>query len=410
MANTFITPTWVTKDVATFWKNNIRLVGQFDRQWDDSYRNRPGGAKIGYTVNVRLPQRFTVTEGQALVQQAILNQTTPITINHQQHVGMGWSSADATLAVEEVQERYTMPAGQSLANKVDVTAGAEVYQSVYFSIGNPGIANSSNKIYLDGVAKLQNVGVPAPFCAVLDPQSQAEILNANLAMFNPSGRIGEYFRSGLFGQDALGIADWYYDPNMPVHTTGTFTTATPIVSGANQTGSTLTTSGMGTYALKKGDVFTITTGPNAVNPVSYADTGFRQEFTLTADVSGTTTATLPISPSIITSGPLQTVTASPANSAPLLFKGATGTASATMAAQTSRQSLIFNEGAFAFVFADLVENLAGARTSMVRSREARISMRWAEQYNIQTDQNPSRVDIIYGVAPVLPYFALRVWS
>jgi hypothetical protein len=37
-------------------------------------------------------------------------------------------------------------------------------------------------------------------------------------------------------------------------------------------------------------------------------------------------------------------------------------------------------------------------------------MRWVEQYNIQTDQNPSRVDTLGGVAPILPYFAVRAWS
>lgn len=409
MPNTFITPTWVTKDVAAFWKNSLKLAGTFDRQWDESFRNKPEGAQIGYTVQARIPQRFTVTEGQALQQQAILNQTVPITINHQQNVGMGWSSAEASLEVEQVQERYTMPAGESLANKVDVTCGAEVYKSVYFAIGTPGSAITLNSTYLDGVAKLQNMGVPDPYCAVLDPKSQAAILNANLSLFNPSKQISEYFTSGQFGADALGVQDWYYDPNMPIHTTGTFTASTPVISGASQTGSSLAISGMGTYALKAGDIFTIA-GVNAVNPVSYADTGELQQFVLTADVSGSSTATLSISPSIITSGQLQTVTGSPANGAALTFLGATGAVSATMAATKSRQSFIFNKGAFAFVMADLKENLAGARTAMARSKTARLSMRWVEQYNIQTDQNPSRVDIIYGVAPVLPYFSLRAFS
>lgn len=407
--NTFITPTWVTKDVASFWKNSLKLVNQFDRQWDESFRNKPEGAQIGYTVQARIPQRFTVTEGQALQQQAILNQTVPITINHQQNVGMGWSSADATLEVEDVQERYTMPAGESLANKVDVTAGAEVYKSVYYSIGAPGTPISSNSTYLDGVAKLQNVGVPAPYCAVLDPKSQAAILNANLALFNPGKQITEYFQSGQFGAEALGIADWYYDPNMPIHTTGTFTASTPAVNGASLVGSTLATDGWGTYALKAGDVFTLD-GVYAVNPVSYANTGDLQQFVMTADLAGSTTATLAFSPSIITSGQLQTVTNAPADNAAITFLGSTGSVGGTMAATASRQSFIMNEGAFAFVMADLKENLAGAKTAMARSKQARVSMRWVEQYNIQTDQNPSRVDIIYGVASVLPYFALRAWS
>ena len=67
------------------------------------------------------------------------------------------------------------------------------------------------------------------------------------------------------------------DPNIPIHTTGTFTSSTPVISGASQTGSTLALSGLGTYAFKAGDSFTVA-GVNAVNPVSYADTGELQQF------------------------------------------------------------------------------------------------------------------------------------
>jgi hypothetical protein len=407
--DTWLTPVWVTKDVAAFWKNEIKFVGQMDRSWDDSFRNKPEGAQIGYTVLARIPQRFTVSEGQALVQQAILNQSVPITINHQQHVGMGWSSADASLEVEEVQERYTMPAGEALGNKVDVVAAAEVFQSVYNFIGSPGVPLSANQTWLNGVALLQNLGVPGPYQAVVDPRTQAAILGANLAQFNPQKQIGEYFRSGLFGEEALGVQEWFYDPNLPTFTTGQFTASTPLVNGSLQTGATLVIQGLGTYSFMAGDAFTIL-GVDSVNPVSYVDTGSLQQFRITAPVSGSGTATLSITPSIITSGQLQTVTVSPANNAQIFFQGATSAVNGTLSPQTSRQSFIGNFKAFAFVMADLKENLAGARTAMARSKSAKISMRWAEQYNIQTDQNPSRVDIIYGVAPVLPYFILQAWS
>lgn len=408
MANTFITPTWVTKDTALFWDNNLKLVGQFDRQWDESFKNKPEGAQIGDTVQVRLPQRWTVTEGQALQQQAILNQTTPITLNHQQNVAMGWSSVQSTLYVEEVRERYTMPAGKALANKCDVTAGAEVYKSVYYQIGSPQTALSDNQTWVNAVAMLQNVGVPQPYCAVVDPLTQAAVVPANFALFNLPGNK-DIFQTGQFASGALGIDEWYYDPNIPTFTTGSFTASTWAVNAASQTGSTLAVDGAGTYALVKGDTFYID-GVYAVNPLSYVTTGQLQAFVLTADVAGSSTATLSFSPSIITSGQLQTVTGSPADNAAITFVGATGTVAATMTATTSRQSLVFNPKAFGFVMADLAADLAGAKASRYRDPDVKVSMRWVEQYNIQTDQNPRRVDVIYGVAPIEPYFALRAWS
>ena len=410
--NTIITPTWVSKDVAVNWMNEIRLVGQFDRSWDDQWRDKPEGAQIGYTVQARIQQRWQVTEGQAFQQQAILNQTVPITLNHQYNVGMSWSTAAATLEIEEVQERYTKPAGQSMANKADVQAGKEVYQSVYYTIGTPGVAITDDATYTDGVARLLNVAVPDDFCAVLDPKAQSKLAAANFGLFHPEF-ISEIFKKGRFDKGALGVSEWYRDPNMPVHTTGNFTTSTPVVSSAGQTGSTLALSGLGTYSFNKGDTFKVTTGTavDAVNPVSYNDTGDLQEFVITQAVSGSSTVTLNISPSIITSGQLQTVTASPDNNAAVLFTGATGVTSATMTATASKQSLIFHPAAFAFVMADMDDDLPGAQVGMARDKDAGISMRWAlPGYNGQTDQKISRVDMIVGVAPVLPYFAMRAWG
>lgn len=407
--DTFITPTWVTKDVALNFDNELALLAEFDRSWDDSFVNKPQGAKIGDTVQVRTQQRFTVSDGQALQQQALLNQTVPITINHQYHVDMGWSSAQARLDVEEVQDRYTVPAGQSLASKWDAQAGLEVYKSVYFSVGTPGTPITTNSTYTQAQALLRSMAVPADFCAVLDPQSQADIAGANFALFNPQAKVSEWVRNAQFGSKVLGINDWYVDPLMPSHTTGTFTASTPVTSSGSQTGSSLAISGMGTYALKKGDVFTIA-GVYAVNPVAYTTTRYLQQFTLTSDVSGSSTATLSISPSIITSGQLQTVNAAPANGAALSFIGATGTVGATMAAQTSVQNLIFNPAAFAFVMVDLPENLPGADAKRYNNKKAAISIRWSSQWNIQTDQLPSRMDTIGGIAPILPYYAVRAWS
>jgi hypothetical protein len=60
--------------------------------------------------------------------------------------------------------------------------------------------------------------------------------------------------------------------------------------------------------------------------------------------------------------------------------------------------------------ADLPANLAGAVAARKNDRDAKISMRYVDQYNIQTDQLPRRLDSIGGVAAILPYFALRAWS
>ena len=408
MANTIITPTWVSKDTAMFWKNAIRLIGQAKKGYGKEWQNLPEGAKIGYTVQQRIPTAPVVNEGQALQQQPYINQTVPISLTHQLQVACGWSTADDTVQIEEVQERWTKPAGKSLGSKCDLLFGQEVYKAVYMTIGTPGTPVTDNSVYTDGVAKLTNVGAGDELCAVLDPKAMSKIVSANFAIFNLPGGDRSW-KTGQFSGENFGIDGWYQDPFMPAHTTGTFTSSTPVVSGANQTGSTLTISGMGTYALKAGDTFKIA-GLDSVNPVGKNDTGDLQEFSLTVDVAGSSTATLTFTPAIITSGPLQTVTGSPANGVAITFTGATGTVNATMAAVTSKQSLIFKADAFAFVNAPLARKLAGAEVGSLRDADAKVSMRYVEQYNIQTDQEPRRIDMLVGNAAVQPYYAMRVWS
>ena len=391
-----------------FWKNSIRLIKNTKKGYGKEWQDLPEGAKIGYTVQQRVPTAPTVSEGQALQIQPYINQTVPISLTHQLQVACGWSTADDTVVIEEVQERWTQPAGKALGAKCDALFGREVYKAVYNTIGTPGVSITDNLIYMNGVAKLANIGAADGLVSVLDPKAMAQIVGANFAIFNlPGGNRN--FETGQFSGENFGIDSWWQDPFMPTHTTGTFTASTPLVAGAGQTGSTLAIDGMGTYALKAGDTFKIA-GLNSVNPVGKEDTGDLAEFSLSVDVAGSSTATLTFTPSIITSGPLQTVTGSPANDAAITFTGASGTVSATMSAVTSKQSLIFNPSAFAFVNAPLARKLAGAETGQIRDAEAKVSMRYVEQYNIQTDQEPRRIDMLVGNAPVQPYFALRAWG
>ncbi len=408
--NTIITPNWVTKDTATGFLDSTKLIGRFDRQWDDSFVNKPEGAQIGNTVQIRIEQRWLATEGQAFQQQALLNQTVPISVNHQINTGMAWSTSQSTLEVELVQSRYTQPAGKRIAAKWDRIAGSEVYKSVYFSIGTPGTNVSTNLEWQTAVALLQEQGVPDDgFMAVVSPMQQATTNSSNQTLFNLPGGP-KMFESGKFSGPALGIQSWYVDPLLPMHTTGTFTASTPAVNGSGLTGSTLATDGWGTYALKQGDVFVLD-GVYSTNPLEQdLNMGRLQQFSLSADLAGSTSATLAFTPAIITSGPLQNVTNAPADDAAISFMGSTGTVNATMSATASRQNLLFHPSAFAVAMVDLDRDLAGAKVGFVSDRETRIKMRMAKQWSIQTNQSATRIDTMGGVACILPNFAVRAWG
>lgn len=411
MANTLATPTWVTKEVALGYMNSIKFVANVNRTYDDQYII--SGAHVGNTVQARLAQRFTVTDGQALQQQNLYDQTVPITLTNQKNVAFGYSSAEATTELDDIRTRYVQPGAEALANAADVLAFTNTYRDVYSAVGSPGVTPSSLLTYLQAGVKLTDLAAPMDGrCAVLDPIAMITLANTSSTLFNPSATISENYKTGQFGRAQLGVSEWYQDQNRPLFTTGAFTSATPTLNGANQTGSTLNTTGWASGAtnLKRGDIFTIA-GVNSVNPLSYQSTGRLQQFVITADTSdssGNITA-LPISPPIITSGQLQTVDAVGATTAAITMIGSAGGTYA-YSATNSPQSMLFHPDAFAFVMADLIKPGAGATATVVRSKEYGFSIRMVEQYQIATDQNPSRLDILIGAATVQPRLAARIFG
>jgi hypothetical protein len=410
--NTLATPTWVTKEVARGFVNELGFLSNVNRTYDDQYE--VNGAKVGNTVQARLPQRFTVTDGQALQQQALYDQTVPISLTNQKNVAFGYSSAQATTELQEIRERYIAPAGEALANAADVLAFQAVYRDIYSSVGVPGTTPSAGLTFLQAGVKLTDLAAPmGGRIALLDPLAMATLANSVAALFNPSGKISDTWTKGQFGANQLGIGKWFQEPNRPVHTTGTYTASTPLIKGADQTGSVLITDGWasGAATLNKGDIFTIA-GVYSVNPLSYTSTGRLQQFVVTTTTTsvGVDMATLPVSPPIITSGQLQTVSNSPADDAVITVLGCTAAAGGTLATTVSPQGFVYHKDAFAFVMADLKKPNAGCEATVVRSKELGLSIRMVEQYQIGTDQMPTRLDILIGAATLQARLAVRVWG
>jgi hypothetical protein len=408
--NTLANSRWVTKEVARGFVNSVVFLANVNRTYDGQYVQ--AGAKVGNTVQARLPQRFYAADGQAMQIQAIYDQTVPITLTNQKHVAFSWSSAEETTELDNVRVRFVQPGADALANVADVLAFQAVYRDVYQSVGVPGTTVSAIQTYLNAGVKLTDSSTPLTSrVAVLDTLAMATIAGTASALFNPSAVQSENYREGMFGRRQLGIEEWFQDQNRPVHTTGTFIASTPVVVGAGQTGTVLLTSGWGAgAAVKKGDVFTIA-GVFQVNPQSYASVGRLQQFVLTSDaVESGGNMTLNLSPPIITSGQLQTVTNAPAATAAISVLGATNPVAGTLATTTSPQSLVYHPDAFAFVMADLIKPGAGAKASVARSKQYGFSVRMVEQYQIGSDQNPTRLDILIGAATLQARLATRVWG
>lgn len=406
MANQTVTPEWVTMETAIRFSNSLRGVANFDRSYDDEFVQ--AGAKVGDTVKIRLPQMYEVSTGEGLVVQDILDRTVQLILNRRRHVGIGWSTAQETTDLDHIKSRYIQPAADTLASVYDRVALEDVYKSVYNMVGTLGTIPTTPLTYSTAVTKiLDYAGPDNGLCAVLSPLSGATIAaNSTATYFNPQGKIGENWTTGQMAQDQLGIAKWFLDQHTPRFTSGACPAAsTPLVNGAGQTGSSMITDGWGaTTAILTGDIVTFA-GVYSVNPLSKASTGRLAQFVLTSDVSGAT-PTLTFSPSIVTSGPLQNVTNAPDDNAVVTYWSMA--AGGTQAATVAPQNLVFAPKAFATVMVDLAQPNAGATGTRVRSKDLGVAMRYVQQYDITSDLNLNRIDILFGSAPVAPEWAVRV--
>jgi hypothetical protein len=411
MANTIATSTLVLNEVAYGFENSLSFVGNCDMQYSDEFAKQ--GAKVWNTVNVRLPQLFTATWGQALQVQNVQDSTAALDLNHQVHTDLSWSSAEATTELDAIRDRYINPAVNVLSNAVDAYVFNDVYSDVYHAVGTPGDPPTTGMTYLEAGLKLSDMSVELmDSVVVLDGQAEINIVNTVSSLFNPQAYVASAFKKGQMGNNALSIGKWFRSQNAPAHTTGTYTACTPLVNGANQTGSSLISNGWasGATTLKKGDVFTVA-ACYSVNPVSKVSTGRLQQFVVTADISDTTgSITIPISPSIVASGAYQNVSGSPANDAAITVLGTTAAAGGTLTTTVSKQSMLFHPEAFAVVYADLFMPSAGCKSTRIGSKARRIAIRMVEQFDINTDQNPTRLDILFGSGTVQPRLACRIFG
>ena len=363
--------------------------------------------KIGESVSIRKPVKFETSDGATLVNQDVEEGNTSITIDKRKHVAWKFTMADMTLKIEEYSERYIKPAMITLANTVDADL-CGLYSNVWNWVGTPGQQINSFGDLAQAPERLDELAVPQDMRhAVLGPKDHWGMVS-NLTGLYIDRAANEAYRKGSLGN--VGGLEMYMDQNIRRHTVGAHG-GTPLVDGASQNVTyasvksnyqqTLVTDGWATSAgLKAGDVFTID-GVFAVNPVSRETLDFLQQFTLVADVTTNANAAndtnLTISPPIITSGPYQTVSAAPANNAPINYLGTAGA--------IYPQNLVFQKNAFALVTVPIeLPDSAGWKS---RQTHKGISVRLVKDYNITDDVETIRCDIMYGVKAIYPELAAR---
>ena len=396
MANTILTPTAVTREALRILHQKLNFVGNVNRQYDDSFAK--SGAKIGDSLKIRLPNQYTVRTGAVLDVQNTSETSTTLQIATQKGVDLNFSSNELTLSLDDFSKRVLDPAMSVLAANIQADA-MSMYKDVYQQANQSTItAALSFTTLLNGKAILDRALAPmSDRIANLAVQNTVDLVDALKGLFQDSTQIAKQYREGMMGRTA-GF-DFYQNSLWSKHTSGTETASGTIaVSGANQTGATITVTNGSSKTLKKGDIITFV-GCNRVHPETKADTGSLQQFVVTEDL-GTSGTSLKISPSIVTSGATQNVAASPTTGQAITkVAGASGIYDVSM---------LFHPDAFTFATADLI--MPKGVDFAAREVMDGISMRIVRAYDINNDQFPCRLDVLYGYKTIRAELACRTAS
>jgi len=405
VSNTNLTIDQITREGLRILVNNLGFARNTNKEYDDSFAN--DGAKIGDTLRIRKPARYTIRTGAALDVQDHTETKVDLQLSTQAGVDVNFTSKELTLDISDFSDRVLKPAMATIANKIDLD-GLALYKDVYSSVGVLGTPPADAPVLLSANQKMDEMASPrdGERCLAIDPAGNAALVNGLKGLFHSSGKIDAQYRKGMMGMDTLGYKEIYMDQNVNVHTTGDQGDLTCQVNDTVSEGdSTISIDTIGSAvanaSVKKGDTFTIA-GVYAVNPQNRATTGSLQQFVVTADKTGTTTAItdIAVSPAFKSTGSFQTIDALPLDDAVVTFYA--------ISLSQSPQNIAYHRDAFTLGSADLI--LPKGVDFASRQVHEGLSMRIVRDYDINNDALPCRIDVLYGWKTLYPELACRIWG
>jgi hypothetical protein len=422
MANTLLTISKITNEALMVLENELTFTSEVDRNYDDQFA--VVGAKIGATVNVRRPGRFIGTMGPALNVEDLNETSVPVTLSNQFHVDTQFTTQDLALSLDMFSDRILKPAVAAIANKIDFDGTTTAALNTANIVGTAGTPPTGLYTYLSAQAYLDSEGAPRDGrrSCIVEPFTSATIVDSLKGLFVPTAEISSQYTKGLMGRDSGGM-NWKLDQNIVSQTFGNFSTSTVTASVATTTATgfltsgwassstiTLTAANTGTINLNAGDTFTIA-GVYAVNPQNrqaYGTNKLRSFVVKSAvSVASGSSVSVIVSPAVITAGQFQNVSVpSTSATAAVTFFGSQYNASGN--GIVSPQNIVMHRNAFTMAMADLELPEGVHFAGRASDKEIGLSMRVVRQYTINNDSIPTRVDVLYGWAPLYPELACRV--
>lgn len=411
MSSSLLTPSIIAKEALMQLENNLVIGNLVHRAYEAEYGIDERGNKIGSTVTIRKPVRYTVRSGAVAQIQDTQEGSTSIVVNNQEGVDLQFSSSDMTLKITDFSERYIKPAMSQLANKVDMDL-YNLSTGVWNWVGTPGQTINSFSDFSAAAQRMDEMAIPNDERrCVLTPADYWAMVSSFTTLYAKQGQTAETaLRRAELGK--IANLDVYSAQNVYTQTCGSRTNTTPLFDGTGNISTTyancltnynmnITLKGAGaSVTYNAGDVFTIA-GVYAVNPVSKNVLPYLKQFVVNqaATTSAGGAVTLNISPPIIPVGvdAYATVSVAPVDGAAITNLGTASTGYS--------QNLFFHKNAFALCMVPM--EMPDGAVKKARESYKGLSIRLIGSYDIINDVNLYRLDILYGVKAIYPELAVR---
>ena len=369
------------------------LAKRVNRQYDKSFAE--SGAKIGSTLKVRLPNEYTVRTGKTLDAQDTAENSETITVATQIGVDSVFSTAELTMEIDYFAERILEPKMSIVASSIENAIAAR-YVDVPNYVGTAGTTPASMLTVLQAGARLDDnlVARDGNRVVALSPLAMATLVDAYKGLFQNDMKVSSQYDSGMIKDIASGFK-WGMCPviNPHVNSAGVVTGIT-VNDSTISSGDTTVTVSTTTTAYSAGTIVTFA-GCYAVNEETKVAYSHLKQFVVTS----ASATVLTIDPPIRTTGARQNCSAVPTDAGAVTVLGA--------ASGSYPQHLAFHKDWLALVTADL-EDVSKFGAGGARGQYDGISIRVARQYDINTDNIPCRIDVLYGVKQLRGQLAVRI--
>lgn len=402
MSNTLVTCSIIAKESLAVLENMLSFSKNVNTDFESEFSsNMSRGYAPGQTINIKRPPRYTYRAGRVAVPQSTVETTVPLTLS-QGGCDINFTSLERTLSLTKLEDKL-VAAMAPVANEIDRQGLQLAHYNTYNTLNATGAPPTTQALALAAVTgvnqRLDEMAAPRDKrrAFIMNPALNASMIQGFSGLFNNGSTIGKQFQSGMM-VDSLGIG-YGMDQNVDVHTNGAATATN--ISGANQTGSSITVVAVAAGTLTKGTVITLP-GVFAVNPQSRQSTGVAAQFVVTADVAQGATS-IPISPAIVPSGAFQNVTASPTTAQPYVIVGAASTAYST--------NVAYHKDAFTLAMVPMWAPPGGKGVIDVAQESHKgFTLKVTEFYDGINDNSIMRIDVLFGWAATYPELSCKYYT